>query len=195
MKKWLAISLSFLALIAFLWGGVYYINYQSEVKPYSFTLQSADGKVRLSDFRGKMPIIYFGYMYCPDICPTTLALSASALQKLPKEEADKFQLIFISVDPQRDSVEDLKEYVEYFYPHGIGLSGDEKYLKEVTRNYGMYYAKEYENNSTENYSVAHTTSLYFFDKKGRLENKIKHPESVNEIYQILQEMLKKSSNG
>jgi protein SCO1/2 len=187
MKKWLIVLLAFIFVLV--WGGVYYINLQNEVKPYAFTLQSADGEVHLSDFRGKMPIVYFGYMYCPDICPTTLALSANALRKLSKEDAKKFQLIFISVDPQRDTLKDLKEYVEYFYPYGLGLSGGEKYLKEITKNYGTYYAKEFEDNSTTNYSVAHTTSLYFFDKKGRLQNKIKHPQSSDEIYQILQAML------
>lgn len=189
MKKILILLSSVLLALGLFWAGAMYVQEQNAIKPYAFQLESVDGPVRLSDFKGKMPIVYFGYMYCPDICPTTLALSASALRGLSKEDAQKFQLIFISVDPQRDSLKDLKEYAQYFYPDAIGLSGDEITLKEVTGHYGTYYAKETIKNSSIDYTIAHTTNLYFFDKKGKLSHILKHPQDPDEITQVLNEML------
>ncbi|MBE0496774.1 MAG: SCO family protein [Campylobacterales bacterium] len=189
MKKILMLLSGTLFALGLFWAGATYVQEQNAIKPYAFELQSVDGPVRLSDFKGKMPIVYFGYMYCPDICPTTLALSASALRQLSKEDADKFQLIFISVDPQRDSLKDLKEYAQYFYPDAIGLSGDEATLKEITRHYGTYYVKEAIENSSIDYTVGHTTYLYFFDKKGKLAHTLKHSQDPDKITQVLNEML------
>lgn len=189
MKKGVIFLVGVGLLFGIFWAGATYVQDQRGVKPYAFELQSADGPVRLSDFKGKMPIVYFGYMYCPDICPTTLAQAANALQKLPKEEADKFQLLFISVDPERDGLGDLKEYAQYFYPDALGLTGEAPALKEITQNYGTYYAKEYIENSGVDYTVAHTTFLYFLDTQGRLAHTIKHSQSPDEIFRALQKML------
>jgi len=166
----------------------YYQN-QKIIKRYAFTMDSLDGKVSLSDFRGKFPIVYFGYMDCPDICPTTLAMISQSLHKLSIKDAKKFQLIFISVDPDRDKIKGLKEYVSYFYPTAIGVTSNAKYLKKVSANYGAYYKKIYLKGSKINYSVAHTSFIYIMDKNGKLAKRISHPDSVKSVLNALKGML------
>ena len=165
-----------------------YIQTQKEIEQYSFTMDSMDGKVSLSDFDGRYKLIYYGYMYCPDICPTSLSIIASALQKLPKEQADLFQLIFISVDPDRDKLKDLKEYANYFHKGAIGLTSDKKYLKKISANYGTYYTNEYLENSKIDYSVAHTSFVYLIGKNGKLLYKLKHLEKTSDVLNIIKKL-------
>ncbi|WP_024955728.1 SCO family protein [Sulfurospirillum arcachonense] len=167
-----------------------YMQKQDEIKQYAFTMNSIDGKVSLSDYDGKYKLIYYGYMYCPDICPTTLSIISQALNQLPKDKAEKFQLIFISVDPDRDKLKELKEYVNYFYKGSIGITSDEKYLKHISGNYGTYYSKEYLKNSKMDYSVAHTSFVYLMDKDGTLLKKLNHLENSKKILEILKKVTK-----
>jgi len=182
----IAIPLLLLSLGVFL--VIPYLQNQKEIKQYAFSMDSVDGKVSLSDFDEKYKIVYFGYMYCPDICPTTLSITANALRKLPKDKADKFQLIFISVDPDRDKLKDLKEYANYFYKGAIGITSDEKYLKTISSNYGTYYSKEYLKGSKIGYSVAHTSFVYIFDKSGKLINKLKHLEKTSDVLNAIKNL-------
>jgi protein SCO1/2 len=161
---------------------------QSQMQHYAFSMDSADGKVSLNDYKGKYKIVYFGYMYCPDICATTLSIVAQALKELPKNQAEKLQLIFISVDPQRDSLKDLKEYVNYFYQGAVGLTSDEKNLKKISANYGTYYAKESLKDSKIGYSVAHTSFVYIMDKDGKLLKKLDHLEQTQTIIEELKKL-------
>jgi len=181
--------LIFISLIlATILGLYFFLPYkqkQNEIAQYSFTMDSINGKVSLSDYDGKYKLIYFGYMYCPDICPTSLSVLASALKMLPKEQADKFQVIFISVDPDRDKLKELKEYANYFYKGAIGITSNKKYLKTITSNYGTYYTKEYLKDSKMNYSVAHTSFVYLMDKDGILLDKVSHLEKTSDILNII----------
>ena len=189
-KKLLIVLLPIVIVAVFVFIAIPYYQNQQVIQKYAFTMKSAKGKVSLSDFRGKIPIVYFGYMYCPDICPTTLSMISAALHKLPKEDAKKFQLIFISVDPDRDMVKNLKEYASYFYPTALGLTSSAKNLKTVSRQYGAYYSKIYEKGSKKNYSVAHTSNVYLLDKKGELEKTIPHTEDENVFLKNFKEALK-----
>lgn len=166
-----------------------FVEDHKDIAHYAFELDSSEGHVKLSDFKGKIPIIYFGYMYCPDICPTSLSVIASALKQLPKEKAEHFQLLFISVDPNRDTTEALNAYAKYFYPSAIGLTSNENYLKTVTQNYGAYYTKEYKSKSPQDYSVAHTSFIYIMDRKGKMALKLSHTENPNDVYMALLGML------
>ncbi len=189
MKKKLILFTLSIILISFAFLIVLpYVQDQKKIKQYAFTMDSIDGKVNLSDFNGKYTLIYYGYMYCPDICPTTLSIVADALKKLPKQKADMFQLIFISVDPDRDKVEGLKEYANYFYKGAIGVTSNKKYLKTITANYGTYYAYEYLENSKINYSVAHTSFVYVMDKNGKLLHKLEHLEKTSDVLSIIKNL-------
>jgi len=190
MKKYLMIFLVPIILFAIgLFIVLPYYQNQQIIKRYAFTMDSFDGKVSLSDFKGKFPIVYFGYMDCPDICPTTLTMISQALHKLSTKDAKKFQLIFISVDPDRDKVKGLKEYASYFYPTALGITSNAKYLKKVSVNYGAYYKKIYLKDSKINYSVAHTSFIYIMDKTGKLAKRISHSNSVKPVLDALKEML------
>lgn len=193
MKKKLIIIFTAIIIVAGLvFVGLPYYQNQKLIQRYAFTMNSARGKVSLKDFKGKIVILYFGYMYCPDICPTTLSMISDALHKLSKEDAKKFQLIFVSVDPDRDKVKNLKEYASYFYPTAIGLTSTKKNLKAVSRTFGAYYSKIYEKGSKTRYTVAHTSSVYIINTKGILEQTIPHTEDEHVFLQAFKTALIKN---
>ena len=142
---------------------------------YDFTLQSDKGPVSLSDFRGKAVAVYFGYSFCPDICPTTFANLTGALKKLPPEQQAQMQVLFISVDPGRDTPESLREYVSYFHPSYIGLTGTKAQIDEVVSRYeGTEYMIIDNGSKAMGYTVGHTSYVYFFDKKGNFSSRLNH---------------------
>mgnify|MGYP000967679565 FL=1 len=107
-----------------------------------FTLQSADGPVSLGDFRGKVVLLYFGYTYCPDVCPTSLAATAEALKALNPDELARVAVILVSVDPKRDTPARLKEYAEFFHPAMVGVTGTPEEIAAVAKRYGVFYAEQ-----------------------------------------------------
>lgn len=138
---------------------------------YDFSLNSEFGKVGLKDFTGKKLVVYFGYTYCPDVCPATLSLLANELKDLNSEQVF---LLFISLDPQRDSdINSTNEWLRYFYPNATSLIADnEKTLAQIAQNYGVIYEKVLLPNSIMRYSVAHSNEVFLFDEKGKLFDKI-----------------------
>ncbi|MDX1296299.1 MAG: SCO family protein [Sulfurimonadaceae bacterium] len=168
----------------------FYIVPAAERNQYEFTLKGAEGDVSLSDFKGKAVAIYFGYTYCPDICPTTFSNLTSALRKLKPEQAEQMQVIFISVDPDRDTPESLKEYVEYFHPSYVGVTGTKAQIDEVVERYdGTKYMIIKEGSDAMGYTVGHTSFVYFFDKEGDFSSMQVHSidpeESLHHMKQAL----------
>jgi protein SCO1/2 len=131
-----------------------------------FTLQSDQGEIRLSDFRGKVVLLYFGYTYCPDVCPTTLAKISQALNNLGKD-ASKVQTVFISVDPERDTPQILGKYSRAFYPDFIGATSTPEDIAAIAKQYGIYYEKK-PLASGAGYSVDHTAIVWVIDPLGNL---------------------------
>jgi protein SCO1/2 len=120
----------------------------------------------LADFRGKVVLVNFGYTQCPDVCPTTLADLASAVRKLGPE-ADRVQVLFVTVDPRRDTRELLARYVPAFDPRFLGLRGDAEATERVTKEFRVY-AAEHEGKTPESYTVDHSAQTFAFDPQGRL---------------------------
>ncbi len=146
-----------------------------------FTLQSAGGPVALQNFRGKLVLVYFGYTYCPDICPTALAATAEGLKLLTPEELARVAVVFISVDPERDTPARLKEYAEFFHPAIIGVTGTPEELAAIARRYGVFYARQSVETAGGGYVVDHTSDTYVVGVDGKLDGKIAHatpPEQV-----------------
>jgi protein SCO1 len=131
-----------------------------------FSLQSVDGPVALSDFRGKYVILYFGYTSCPDICPDSLAKFREALSK-QGQGAQEVQVIFISVDPGRDSVEYCDVYAKRFSPDFLGMTGSEAEIESVTKKMGIFYQLNQPDDGGF-YTVDHTASALILDREGRL---------------------------
>jgi protein SCO1 len=131
--------------------------------PFSLTDQT--GRLRTNgDFQGKLMLIYFGFTYCPDICPTDLQSIGLALDELG-QAADKVQPLFITVDPERDTAEHLKEYLPLFHPRLIGLTGDTSAIRAAAEAYKVYYEKVSDKQG-ENYTVDHTALIYLMGADG-----------------------------
>lgn len=150
-----------------------------------FVLQSDNGPVALADYRGKIVIVYFGYAFCPDICPTSLGLLSLALRKLSDNELNQVQPIFISVDPERDTVERLKTYAGAFHPKIIGLTGNPVDIASVAQNYGAVYMKVEMPDSAMGYAVDHSSKYYLIDRSGVLSQEIMHGTDPEEIARII----------
>lgn len=160
-----------------------------------FDLVSAQGPVKLSDFRGKVVLLYFGYSACPDICPTNLAIIALALRELSRDELDRVQVLFVSVDPDRDTPERLAGYVEYFHPTMIGLTGSAKALAAAARQYGAAYQRSDAGDSAMGYTVDHSAFTYVIDRSGRLAQVLDHATPAEEIVAILRRQLADAGNA
>ncbi len=154
-----------------------------------FTLTSAQGPVSLSDFRGKVSVIYIGYASCPDVCPTALAVLTQSLKQLDAQEREQVQGIFISVDPERDTPEKLAEYAAFFSPRIIGVTGSQDQIDQVVRQYGAFYRKVDMKDSAMGYAVDHSSRLYLIDREGRLVQTLLHNSSPQELTQSLQTLL------
>jgi protein SCO1/2 len=139
-----------------------------------FTLQAASGPVSLSDYRGKVVLLYFGYTYCPDVCPTSLAATAEGLRQLKPEELAKVAMLFVSVDPERDTPARLKEYAGFFHPAIVGVTGTPDSVADVARRYGVIYAKQPVSTAGGGYVVDHSSDTYVLGPDGRLAGKIAH---------------------
>ncbi|MDH5605573.1 MAG: SCO family protein [Anaerolineae bacterium] len=140
---------------------------QSPDKAADFTLMSHDQQeVSLSDFRGKVVAIYFGYVSCPDICPVTLA-NLRLARNLLGEQGNDVQVLMITVDPERDTPEIMAEFIAHFDPTFIGLSGDLNQTAEIAIQYGVYFEKQ-ETSSVLGYLVDHTATVMVIDPDGYL---------------------------
>lgn len=124
-------------------------------------------KRSLQDFRGKLVVLFFGYVHCPDVCPTTLSDMAAALQKLPPGTAAQVQVIFVSVDPERDTPAMLRKYVPYFNPAFLSMTGTPDEVAQAARDFRVVY-KRHAQPGVEGYLVDHTAGSYVMDKQGRL---------------------------
>lgn len=145
-----------------------------------FTLISADGPVSLSSLRGKVVLIYFGYASCPDACPTTLALTAQGLAQLAPAERERVRVLFVSVDPARDSPQKLKEYGAHFAPEVIGVTGTPREIAEVAVQYGAAFRLQ-PVESAVGYVVDHTSFTSVVAPDGRLVEQLPHGTPPAEI--------------
>jgi protein SCO1/2 len=132
-----------------------------------FHLTDDQGRPRTDeDFRGRLMLIYFGYTHCPDVCPTSLATMGSAIDLLGAGAEQKVAGLFITLDPERDTVEQLKGYAEQFGPGMLGLTGNAEQIAEAARAYKVYYRKA-EPQRGEPYLVDHSSIIYLMGKDGR----------------------------
>jgi protein SCO1/2 len=155
-----------------------------------FSLLDPDGKVRtLADFKGKAVVVFFGYTQCPDVCPTTLTEMQQVMTLLgPK--ADKVQVLFVTVDPERDTASILKQYVPAFDSRFLGLRpADEAALEKVAKDFKIYY-KKVPGMTPGSYTMDHTAGSYAFDPQGQLRLYIKHAQGAETLAHDLKELLK-----
>lgn len=211
MRKILLLVLNMGLLLAILWAGFYW-EPESDRTPLpgthaarmvadvslppppsggGFTLEAQSGPVALSDFSGKVVLLYFGYTYCPDICPTSLTVWQQALEMLTPAELARVQPLFVSVDPERDTVERLAEYVRFFHPHIVALTGRPDRLAEIAGRYGAVFVRQ-ESGSAGGYVIDHSALTYVIDPQGRLAETLPHGATAEQLLAALRNYL--SSN-
>jgi len=125
------------------------------------------GAIHLSDFRGKVVLLYFGYTYCPDVCPATMNELASALERLGSRDREQVQVLMVSVDPARDTPEKLADFLAHFDPSFLGLTGSDGAISTAAEPFGVYYQKQ-PGTINSGYLVDHTASVFALNKDGDL---------------------------
>ena len=144
---------------------------------------------QLSEQRGDIVLLFFGYTSCPDVCPITLAELNRALEKLKSDDADRVQVVFVTVDPERDTPERVQEYVNHFNSNFVGLSGTETELAKVWNGYGVY-REVVEGTSAAGYLVNHTARVTLIDGDGNLRVSFAFETPVDDIFHDLKLILK-----
>ena len=154
-----------------------------------FTLVDQDGKtVSEADFKGSHMLVYFGYTYCPDVCPTSLSAMAGALDILG-DKADKITPVFITIDPERDDPEALKSYIEHFHPRLVGLTGTPGQIKAAAKGYKAYYAKVGDGYEQGDYSMDHSSITYLMGPDGNFVTHFGHGVESEPMAKKLAELL------
>ncbi|MDO4905448.1 MAG: SCO family protein [Lautropia sp.] len=133
----------------------------------------------LEDFKGKVVFLFFGFAQCPDICPTTL-LKAKEIREALGKDADKLQVVFVTLDPERDTPEVMSAYVPSFDPSFIGLRGDIPATKKAAREFRVFYQKV-PNQDGSSYTLDHTAASYLIDKNGNLRLLVRYTDPVDDI--------------
>jgi protein SCO1 len=153
-----------------------------------FRLTDHNGQVRtLADFKGKVVAVFFGYIHCPDVCPTTLSDFAAALQQLGPQ-AQRVQVIFVTLDPQRDTPELLKQFVPAFNPGFLGMTADAESLKQLAQEYKVVYQKT-SVKAADDYMIDHSAGTYIYDPQGRLRLLMPYGSQPSAIAQDLKTLL------
>lgn len=197
-RSLIRILIAMLILIILLWGVILYVYLDNnsnsdyygllyEREAPEFTLTDQDGsKVSGSDFKGKVVLLFFGYTHCPDICPMTMSVMNSVMDKMG-DKAERVQVVFITVDPERDTQEKLKRYVPYYNEKFIGLTGTPEEIDKVADDYNIYYNKEEIQSSTE-YLMGHNSSVLLIKPDGEIF--LRYPQNKMDPALIAQDIMR-----
>jgi protein SCO1/2 len=159
--------------------------------PYGKALELADSEGRarhLEDFRGKTLVLFFGFTRCPDICPTTLAEIAGAVKTLGAD-ADRVQMLFVTLDPERDTGQSLREYVRAFDSRIVALRGDAAATQQVAKDFKIYYEKRKQGDT---YTIDHSAQAYVLDAQGRLRLLVRHDRIGQDLAPDLRALLREA---
>lgn len=151
-----------------------------------FKLTDHNGMPRTrADFRGKVVVLFFGYMHCPDICPTTMADLAQVMGRLGSD-ADRVQVVFVTVDPERDTPELLAQYVQAFHPKFLGMRGDAEATAQAAKSFYVTYLKQ---PTTSGYNVDHSSGMFLLDTRGRVRLLARHGQSAEWLVEDIRSLL------
>lgn len=183
MKYKLIVAALLLAILAGgVWSGLKIFNSKEKdtsvikaefLKGGNFQITNGNSVFRLSELKGKVVLLYFGFTSCPDVCPTGLSVIKSAMSQL-SEDADDIQVLFVTLDPERDDEVRLKQYLPFFDDRIIGLSGSADELAAVAKLYGVYYKKVSSDSDSIGYSIDHSANFFVIDSRGGLAYVLDH---------------------
>ena len=153
----------------------------------SLELSDHNGQRRtLADFKGKVIALFFGFTHCPDVCPTTLVEMAAVMKELGAD-ADRLQVLFVTIDPERDTADVLKRYVPAFHPSFLGLTGNAEEIARAAKEFKIYYQRQ--NLASGSYTMDHSAGTYILDSEGRLRLFAQYgagaPALLHDIRQLL----------
>ena len=146
-----------------------------------FTLETKEGAFSLSDIEGKVAVIYFGFLSCTEACPASIGVVQAAYKQLTDDERDGVQFLFISVDPERDSLEDLYDFGDYYDNDLLALTGTEEEIDKVTLDYGVFFELTDLEGSALGYTVDHSSRFYMVDRFGKLFTTMSHSTTPSEL--------------
>lgn len=190
---------AFLTFLILTFGVIYKLNYAPVINSYDiirggyggdFTLQGSEGAVKLSQYTGKVVILYFGFATCPDVCPMSLSYLNRALKKIDKR--NEIQAIFISVDYKRDNPAKVDKYAKFFNKNFIGITGSKEEIEKVTKQYEVYFKFIDMPESAVKYTVDHTSRFFIIDKRGVARKRIRSDEDENLIIKEINAILEKN---
>ncbi len=183
MKFKIIISLLVVAILgAGIWTGYKVFNPSNKdtsvlkaqfLKGGDFDLSQGESEFKLSNLKGQVVVLYFGYTYCPDVCPTGLSLISESFKKLDLVDKD-IKGVFVSLDPERDDERRLKEYSSFFHKDIIGITGTELQLATLAKNYGVFFRKVEMPDSELGYTLDHSANFFIIDKRGDLAYVLDH---------------------
>lgn len=153
-----------------------------------FQLEDINGnEITEKDLLGKISLMYFGYTYCPDVCPTTLQVISTALEQLSEEERAQINTYFISVDPKRDTKELLRSYMENFHPTIVALTGSEEKIAKMAKEYKIFY--QVRENEGKEYLIDHSTYFYLLDIYGNYITHFNLDSTADTIVSVIKDAL------
>ena len=154
-----------------------------------FTLTDHTGrKVTDKDYLGKYTLVFFGYTYCPDVCPTELQVMSAALDSLGSK-ADAIQPIFVTIDPERDTPEVMKQYVLNFHPRLVGLTGTPEEIAAVAKAYRVYYSRVANNSGPDAYLMDHSSIVYLMDRQGKFLKHFTYSTDAAALAKAIEEVI------
>jgi protein SCO1/2 len=190
MKKLFAVLFLLAALVACSEKRASFVNTDITGLDYAkgFSLKDHNGKpVTLESYKGKVVVMFFGFTQCPDVCPTTMAEMAAVMQELGPQAKD-VQVLFVTLDPERDTAELLKQYVPAFHPSFVGLYGTPAEIAQTAKEFKVFY-KKVPGKEAPNYSIDHTAGSYVFDKQGKVRLFLRHAQGTKPVVHDLKQLL------
>lgn len=155
-----------------------------------FKLLDQDGKMRTdADYKGKYMVVYFGYSFCPDICPAALYNMTQAFQEMSQKELKDLAPLFITIDPQRDTISNLKTYIQNFHPSFTALTGSQGQIDKAVKAYRVYAKKAKPDGTSTEYLLDHSSIVYVMDRQGRFITSFNHQTEPEVIKKTLRKII------
>lgn len=190
-KLWIALGAITLIIAVLIIGWVQQLRSTDDGMPQGgpVELPSTIGDFALADLGDdQVAVLFFGYTYCPDVCPMSLSVMRQTLARLGEAERERVVPVMISVDPERDDLARLEEYVGHFGPQFIGATGNQRQLGDIAERYGIFWRKV-ESNSAMGYTVDHSASLFIVDNDGNILRRVMYSPVPNALNRALDEVL------
>ncbi len=156
-----------------------------------FELVDQEGVTRTdADYKGKYMVVYFGYSFCPDICPAALYNMTQAFNELNTKELNQFAPLFITIDPERDTVQNLKTYMQNFHPSFVALTGSQEQINKAIKAYRVYAKKAKPDGTSTEYLLDHSSIVYLMDRQGRFITSFNHQTEPEVITEMLRRLIR-----